>query len=102
MRMEWAERLAECIGFQWDSANSDKIRLRHQVAPIECEEVFFNRPLFVGEDEKHSAAEERAFALGQTDAVRLLFMVFTIRGGLIRVISARDMSRKERKVYQTS
>ena len=100
--MGWAERFAECEGFQWDAANAGKIWERHQVAATECEEVFFNRLLVVGEDEKHSAVEGRLYALGQTDAVRLLFVVFTIRGRLIRVISVRDMSRKERKVYQLS
>jgi uncharacterized DUF497 family protein len=100
--MEWAERFAECEGFQWDAANSGKIWERHKVAPIECEEVFFNHPLVVSDDEKHSVAEERLYALGQTDAARLLFVVFTIRSRLIRVISARDMSRNERKVYQSS
>jgi uncharacterized DUF497 family protein len=97
--MGWAERLAECEGFQWDDGNSTKIWRRHQVTPAECEEVFFNHPLIVGRDERHSAAEERLYALGQTDTARLLFVVLTIRGTLIRVISARDMSRRERKVY---
>jgi len=100
--MGWEERVARCEGFEWDAANGAKIWERHQVVPSECEEVFFNRPLVVGEDQKHSAAEERLYALGQTDAVRLLFVVFTVRGRLIRVISARNMSRKERKVYQSS
>jgi uncharacterized DUF497 family protein len=99
--MGWSERLAECEGFQWDAANSDKIWQRQQVVPTECEEVFFNHPLVVGEDEKHSAAEGRLYALGQTDAARLLFVVFTIRGPLIRIISARDMSRKERMTYRS-
>ena len=100
--MVWAERFAECEGFRWDVSNSSKIWERHKVAPIECEEIFFNHPLVVGDDERHSAAEERLYALGQTDAARLLFVVFTVRSRLIRVISARDMSRKERKVYQSS
>lgn len=101
--MGWAERFAECEGFQWDAANSAKIWERHQVSPTECEEVFFNRPLVVGDDEKHSGADEgRLYALGQIDAARLLFVVFTERGRLIRMISARDMSRKERRVYQSS
>jgi uncharacterized DUF497 family protein len=99
--MRWTERLGECEGFQWDAANSGKIWERHQVAPTECEEVFFNHPLVVGEDEKHSTAEERLYALGQTDAARLLFVVFTIRGRLIRMISARDMTRKERVAYRS-
>lgn len=100
--MGWEERLAECEGFDWDDANAGKIWERHQVTPAESEEVFFNRPLLVGDDEMHSASEERFYGLGQSDAGRLLFVVFTLRGHLIRMISARDMSRKERKVYQSS
>jgi len=100
--VKWEERLAECEGFQWDAGNSPKIWDRHQVMPTECEEVFFNRPLIVGSDEQHSAGEERFYALGQTDGGRLLFVVFTIRGRLIRVISARDMSRKERRIFRSS
>lgn len=100
--MAWEERLAECEGFQWEAGNSRKIWERHQVTPAECEEVFFNRPLVVRGDEKHSAVEERLYALGQTDGGRLLFVVFTIRGRLIRLISARDMGRKERRIYRSS
>jgi uncharacterized protein len=100
--VKWEERLAECEGFQWDAGNSAKIWDRHQVMPTECEELFFNRPLIVGSDEQHSTGEERFYALGQTDGGRLLFAVFTIRGRLIRVISACDMSRKERRVFRSS
>jgi uncharacterized DUF497 family protein len=100
--MAWPERLGECEGFQWDAANSSKIWERHQVTPTECEEVFFNRPLVIGDDERHPTEEQRLYALGQTDAGRLLFTVFTTGGCLIRVISARNMSRKERKVYLKS
>ena len=100
--MGWEERLVGCEGFQWDAGNSAKIWERHGVTPTECEELFFNRPLVVGEDERHSEQEERLYALGQTDAGRRLFVVFTLRARRIRVISARDMSRKERKVYKES
>ena len=100
--MEWLERLAECDAFQWDTGNSGKIWEKHRVTPTECEELFFNQPLVLAEDEKHSATEERLYALGQTDSGRLLFVAITIRGRLIRVVSARDMSRKERKIYRSS
>ena len=101
--MGWLERVVEeCEGFQWDAANSGKIWERHRVAPTECEELFFNRPLVIGQDEEHSAVEERIYGLGQSDAGRLLFVAFTIRGRLIGVISARDMSRKERRIYRSS
>lgn len=92
--------LEECVGFQWDAGNSGKIWERHRVTPTECEELFFNRPLLITHDEEHSAAEERIYGLGHSDAGRLLFVAFTLRGRLIRVISARDMSRKERRIYR--
>jgi hypothetical protein len=62
--------------------------------------VFFNLPLIVAPDERHSAAEPRYYALGRTNGGRFLFVVFTLRGSLIRVISARAMSRRERKEYE--
>lgn len=102
MAVGWEERLARCEGFQWDFGNVAKIWERHRVTPAECEDVFFHRPLIVREDEAHADTEERLYALGRSDAERLLFVAFTVRGHLIRVISARDMSRKERKIYQSS
>jgi uncharacterized protein len=96
------KNLADCAGFQWDEHNATKIWEKHAVTPTESEQVFFNRPLVVADDAKHSGEERRFYVLGQTDAGRLLFLVFTIRAALIRVISARDMSRKERRVYQES
>jgi hypothetical protein len=89
-------------GFEWDEGNLLKNWERHRVSASECEQVFFNRPLVAGLDEKHSKGEARFHALGVTDAGRLLFVVFTIRGKKIRVISARDMNRRERKVFDES
>lgn len=86
-------------GFEWDQGNSDKNWKRHQVSNGECEEAFFNLPLLVEPDPKHSQTENRYYILGQTNSGRRLFVVFTIRGDQIRVISARDMSRRERKIY---
>jgi uncharacterized DUF497 family protein len=60
----------------------------------------FNRPFIVNKDKLHSKSEDRYFALGRTDTERLLFIVFTLRGNKIRIISARDMNRKERKIYE--
>ena len=101
--MGWLERVVEeCEGFEWDAGNSGKIWERHRVAPTECEELFFNRPLLIEQDTEHSVVEERIYGLGHTDAGRLLFVAFTIRQRLIRVISARDMSRKERRIYRLS
>lgn len=90
----------ECTGFEWDAGNRDK-NLKHSVEYWECEQMFFNQPLVVLEDLKHSAAEERFAAFGQTDAGRRLTVIFTFRKRNIRVISARDMHKKERKFYET-
>lgn len=91
--------LSNCTGFDWDEGNSDKNLISHQVSDSECEEVFFNRPLLVADDKKHSKAEKRHYVLGRTDANRYLFVAFTIRNNLIRVISARDMNNNETKRY---
>jgi uncharacterized DUF497 family protein len=93
--------LSRCTGFEWDEHNSEKNWQRHRVTPSECEEIFFNRPMVIADDAKHSKIENRFYALGHTDAGRMLFVVFTVRQTLIRVISARDMNRKERKVYRS-
>ncbi len=93
--------LTECDGFDWDAGNSGKNWTTHRVSDSECEEVFFNSPFVLRRDLEHSQEESRYYTLGQTDRSRGLFVVFTIRGKLIRVISARDMTRKERRIYQT-
>lgn len=87
-------------GFEWDEANLHKNWLKHKVAHFECEEIFFNEPLIAAHDISHSEHEDRYYALGKTNNGRLLFVVFTIRNKKIRVISARDMSIKERSWYR--
>jgi uncharacterized DUF497 family protein len=87
------------VGFDWDQENLLKNWEKHQVAFWECEEVFFNQPLLLADDFKHSDEEQRFYALGKTDAERMLFLAFTVRRRKLRVISARDMSRKERREY---
>lgn len=91
----------DCTGFDWDVGNADKNWTAHRVSDSECEEVFFNLPAIVRRDVQHGHEEPRFYALGQTDRSRCLFVAFTIRGKLIRVISARDMTRKERRIYLT-
>jgi uncharacterized protein len=97
--MDVYEQLAGATGFQWDAGNVEKNWHSHRVTPAECEQLFFNQPLIASDDPSHSGTELRYFVLGQTDAGRMLFVVLTLREALIRVISARDMSRRERKVY---
>ena len=106
MAERWAP-LDACSGFEWDESGSrgkrqgdaDKNWERHRVSPEEAEEAFFNEPLVVRSDVHHSKREKRYYALGRTDVGRHLFIAFTIRGSLLRVISVRDMNRKERGAY---
>lgn len=91
----------KCIGFQWDEGNEGKNWEKHGVDDAESEQIFFNDPLVASPDPAHSQGEPRYFALGRTDAGRHLFVAFTIRRDLIRVISARDMTRKETRSYLT-
>jgi uncharacterized protein len=87
-------------GFAWDDGNARKNE-KHGVSMAEAEQVFFNAPLLLLEDNAHSQEEARVYALGQTDTGRGLHISFTLRhaGALIRVISARDLHRKERAIY---
>jgi uncharacterized protein len=89
-------------GFQWDEGNARKSTQKHAVTQAEAEQVFFNLPLLVLPDTHHSHDEIRYHALGATDGQRQLHITFTLResGTLIRVISARDMHRKERFIYE--
>jgi hypothetical protein len=102
MNVTILDRLAWCIGFDWDAGNTGKNKLTHGVSDAECEQVFLNRPLVASPDTEHSRTEVRFHALGQTSEGRRLMVVFTIRGRLVRIVSARDMSRKERRVYEAN
>ncbi len=94
--------LERIVGFDWDHGNSRKSADKHDVTQAEAEQVFFNEPLIVADDIAHSGAEPRHHALGRTEGSRLLHVTFTLRleATLIRVISARDMSRKEKLRYE--
>lgn len=89
-------------GFDWDDGNGRKNADKHGVSQIEAESIFFNDPLIVVEDAQHGRDERRMNALGQTQHGRRLHITFTLRqnGTLMRVISARDMNRKERTIYE--
>lgn len=89
------------VGFEWDDGNARKNE-KHGVSQSEAEEVFFNQPLLLLEDVRHGGQEPRYHALGKTSEGRRLHISFTLRknGTLIRVISARDMHRRERRIYE--
>jgi uncharacterized DUF497 family protein len=92
--------LSIVTGFDWDEGNARKNE-KHGVSQAESEQVFCNEPLLLLADQVHSRVEPRFHTLGTTDGGRYLHITFTLRarGSLIRVISARDMHRKERGYY---
>lgn len=93
------EDLKKIDGFDWDTGNISKNFLKHGVTNIEIEEIFFDKFLLIYPNVKHSDSELRFYCLGKTFLDRSLFVSFTIRSNLIRPISARDMSKKEREIY---
>jgi uncharacterized DUF497 family protein len=86
-------------GFEWDEGNASKNWARHSITQTEAEQIFVNRPVVITGDMAHSGTEVRHFAFGRTNGGRLMTVVFTMRGRRLRVISARPMSRRERKGY---
>ena len=94
--------LEQIVGFDWDDGNGRKSADKHDVSQAEAESVFFNDPLVVAQDTKHSEREQRLNALGKTAQNRLLHITFTLRrnGTLVRVKSTRDMHRKEKKAFE--
>ena len=101
MRSRESENLVEtCSGFDWDEWNTSKNWDKHRVSPQEAESIFFHDPLLLRSDAGHSRQEKRYLAMGETPAGRGLLVVFTIRRKLIRVISARDMNRREAEAYR--
>lgn len=92
--------IKEPIEFIWDRGNIDKNWTKHKVTNRECEEAFFDRNKKIYKDKLHSGKEERYILLGKTKKGRLLYTVFTIRKKKVRIISSRDINRKERKLYE--
>ncbi|OFV98299.1 MAG: hypothetical protein A3F68_03595 [Acidobacteria bacterium RIFCSPLOWO2_12_FULL_54_10] len=92
--------LPEPAAFFWDQGNERKNLEKHGVTAQEVEEVFFDPQKKLLEDKFHSGKEDRYILIGQTKRRRLLFVVFTIRNRQIRTISARDLNRKERPLYE--
>lgn len=90
----------DIAGFEWDDGNRDKNLIRHGVTSSECEEAFDDGKKVVRVDTRHSQTEARQYLIGETKGGRVLFVTFTIRAHLIRVISARDINKKERYYYE--
>ena len=90
--------LDDCTGFDWDDANIHNWE-RHRVTPEDAEVISFHQPLIVRSHIGHSNSKKRFYALEQTVRGQLMFAAFTIRGSMIRIISVREMHRKERGIY---
>jgi len=93
------ELVASCEGFDWDPGNDVKNWSEHHVSQNECETIFLNDPL-IKNDKSHSLSEKRYYAVGKTEQERYLFVAYTIRKKLIRIISARDAARLEFQEYR--
>lgn len=92
--------LGEPLRFEWDHGNKNKNHKKHGVTDQECEETFFDFHKKILRDVFHSHHEDRYILLGETKGKRRLFIVFTMRSGRIRVISARDLNKREIKLYE--
>lgn len=91
--------IAKPIKFHWDKGNVNKNLKKHKVTDAECEEVFFDQRKIISKDPLHSNKEKRFILLGKTKSERSLFTVFTVRNNKIRIISSRDINKKEYKLY---
>jgi uncharacterized DUF497 family protein len=87
------------ISFDWDQWNLQKNEVKHGVSQREAESVFFDPKYSLFRDERHSTREDRFILFGRSMENRVLMIGFTIRGGRVRIITARAASRKERRVY---
>lgn len=92
-------QLPEPIDFEWDLYNELKIFLKHKIDKQEAEQAFFNFRLVVP-DQRHSKSEVRFGMYGKSDTGKIMFIAFTIRKKLVRVISARPANKKERQLYE--
>ena len=92
--------IKQSLEFEWDEGNRGKNFQKHKVSDGECEEVFFDQNKKIYKDVIHSGKETRYILLGATKADRVLFVIFTIRKGRIRIISARDLNKKELYLYK--
>src|SRR3972149_11705385 len=92
--------LGKSLEFQWDKGNVGKNFKKHKVQDKEAEESFFDKKHRTFKDKLHSKGEERYRIVGKTKRGRLLFIVFAMRDSKIRIISARDINKKEVYLYE--
>lgn len=97
--MDFSKIFSNAITFDWDNGNLEHTK-KHGFSYKECEQIFYNKPILISPDEIHSGIEQRFRVLGKTKLDRLTVLVFTLRWGKIRVISARDQNKKEKLIYK--
>lgn len=88
------------MGYEWDEEKAKLNFEKHGVSFDEAETVF-DDPLFVDfHDPDHSYDEHRYIIIGESGRGRLLLVSYTERGGALRLISSREATPAERKVYE--
>jgi hypothetical protein len=88
------------LEFEWDPKKAEANRTDHQIEFEEALTVFRDPLARIFEDEEHSEDERREMIIGHSIKQRLLLVCFAVRGGRIRLISARKATRLERKDYE--
>ncbi len=91
--------ISEPVEFDWDEWNITKNLKKHRVVQDEMEQIFTDPGKRIFRDIFHSRKEDRYIIIGMTDKHRVLYGVFTLRKKRVRIISARDLNRKERNLY---
>ena len=86
--------------FEWDPKKAAKNSRRHRVSFNEAATVFGDSLGTTVPDPDHSLVEDRYITIGMSDRGRLVMVAHTERGERIRIISARELTRAERKAYE--
>jgi len=86
--------------FEWDKDKAQRNRRKHKVSFDEAQTVFTDEYSITIPDVEHSHTEERLIIIGVSNKNRLLVVTYTERGKMIRLISARQATPKERHAYE--
>ncbi len=86
--------------FDWDDSKAETNFIKHAVSFLEAVSVFDDEFSITFRDPDHSAGEERFVIIGHSQRGRLLFVSHADRDDRSRIISAREVTRRERKVYE--
>jgi len=88
------------LEFEWDPQKAAKNLRKHKVAFTEAATVFSDPLSATVPDPDQTAEEDRYIIVGMSNRFRLLMVAFAERGDRIRIISARELTRAERKAYE--